>query len=87
MNFEPGDIVVIVTHPIDCVVGRSAEVMSAHSADHCAHLQPPLPALLAPGETWYVLMDVSSTPRAAAHSWLRRIDPVALPILKLEASA
>ena len=72
MNFHPGDIVVIEKHALDYVIGRSAEVKSGpHPAERCAQLHPLLPAL-APGEAWYVLIDVAGQRRAAAHSWLRR---------------
>lgn len=78
MNFEPGDIVVIEKHPVPYVVGRWAEVKSGpHPPERADHLCALLSAL-APGEQWYVLIDVAGDWRAAAHSWLRRVPPVAL---------
>jgi hypothetical protein len=33
----------------------------------------------APGEPWYVLIDVAGERRAAAHSWLRRVPDAWVP--------
>lgn len=76
MNFEPGDIVQIVHHPITEVIGRQAEVKSVH-------LNSVL-RIFAPHETWYVVTDVTGAPRAAAHSWLRRADPIPINQRQME---
>lgn len=84
MNFEPSDIVQIVVHPLPYVIGLTAEVLSAHSPEQCVRTHPMLP-VLAPGEIWYVVLDVTGTKRMAAHSWLRRADPVPLRSAEREA--
>lgn len=68
MNFEPSDIVQIVHYPLAEVIGRQAEVKSVHPNS--------VLRIIAPHETWYVVTDVTGAPRAVAHSWLRRADPV-----------
>jgi hypothetical protein len=61
MDFNKGDIVLIDHYPLPEAIGRQAQVLIVR------------PRFLG-AETWYVLAEVNGKKRAAAHSWLRRME-------------
>lgn len=75
MTFAPGDIVVIERHFLQRVVGRSAEIQIVFGPERAKEIYPLLGAL-APGQFWYVLIDIAGEKRCAPHPWLRPAAPV-----------
>lgn len=78
-DFAPGDIVVIEHHVRKDVIGRTAEVIHVCPKIGATERGSWLAFFAPPDVTWYSLIDCEGENRAAAHPWLRRVDPLWTP--------